>query len=498
MAAVVGVVALWLLATAGLRPLMLPDEGRYVGVAWEMLNAGQAWLPTLDGLPYFHKPPLFYALTAASMAVLGPGVVAARLASWLGALVALLSLAWFVRRHVGERAAITSIGVLATMPMFFLGAQFANMDMLVAGCVTAAVVAFADAVLHGGAGPLPRATLLAGFAAMAFGVLAKGLVGVVLPALVMCAWLVPLRRWRTLRALLCWPAVALFGIITLPWFAAMEIGHPGFLDYFVVEHHLRRYAGSGFNNVEPVWFYVAVLALLTLPWPLALAARGVRPAAAGPRLDRLLVVWFGVVLVFFSLPQSKPIGYVLPALPPMAAWIGLRLANAGRRGRAVAALAPIVCLASVAWAAHAYAERNTQPLADVLAAQHHAGEPVVLLETHPFDLAFQARLHEVPTVVTDWDAVARTSHDDWRHELFEAARFAPARAATRLVPPAGLDGLLCAAPTSWVIAPLALASSRDWLAGPPAATTRDLGLWHVLRGGAAGRTRCANADVIAP
>ena len=27
----------WLTATAWARPLMLPDEGRYVGVAWEML-----------------------------------------------------------------------------------------------------------------------------------------------------------------------------------------------------------------------------------------------------------------------------------------------------------------------------------------------------------------------------------------------------------------------------------------------------------------------------
>jgi len=34
-----------------LRPLHLPDEGRYVGVAWEMLQAGQWLVPTLDGLP---------------------------------------------------------------------------------------------------------------------------------------------------------------------------------------------------------------------------------------------------------------------------------------------------------------------------------------------------------------------------------------------------------------------------------------------------------------
>jgi 4-amino-4-deoxy-L-arabinose transferase-like glycosyltransferase len=33
-------VLVWLAWTAWARPLMLPDEGRYVGVAWEMLRSG--------------------------------------------------------------------------------------------------------------------------------------------------------------------------------------------------------------------------------------------------------------------------------------------------------------------------------------------------------------------------------------------------------------------------------------------------------------------------
>ena len=48
----------WLAATAWLRPLAVPDEGRYVGVAWDMLRTGDWLVPRLDGLPYFHKPPL--------------------------------------------------------------------------------------------------------------------------------------------------------------------------------------------------------------------------------------------------------------------------------------------------------------------------------------------------------------------------------------------------------------------------------------------------------
>ena len=64
-------VLLWFAAGAGLRPLMLPDEGRYVGIAWEMLRSGEWLTPTLDGLPFFHKPPLFYWVTAAALALFG-------------------------------------------------------------------------------------------------------------------------------------------------------------------------------------------------------------------------------------------------------------------------------------------------------------------------------------------------------------------------------------------------------------------------------------------
>ena len=72
--------AAWLLATAWIRPLALPDEGRYVGVAWDMLGSGDWLVPRLDSLPYFHKPPLFYWITACSLAVFGPSEWAARAA----------------------------------------------------------------------------------------------------------------------------------------------------------------------------------------------------------------------------------------------------------------------------------------------------------------------------------------------------------------------------------------------------------------------------------
>ena len=90
-----------------------PSEGRYVGVAWEMLRSGDWLTPTLDGQPFFHKPPLFYWITASSLSVFGLHEWAGRLASLIGACAAAIAIALFMRRWRGLPAARASLLVLA-------------------------------------------------------------------------------------------------------------------------------------------------------------------------------------------------------------------------------------------------------------------------------------------------------------------------------------------------------------------------------------------------
>lgn len=49
---------LLLMALAAFRPLALPDEGRYAEVGRWMAMSGDWLTPRLDGIPFFHKPPL--------------------------------------------------------------------------------------------------------------------------------------------------------------------------------------------------------------------------------------------------------------------------------------------------------------------------------------------------------------------------------------------------------------------------------------------------------
>ena len=63
----------WLALLAWPRPLMLPDEGRYVGVAWETMRSWRLARATLNGLALLPQAAtVLHWITAASTAF-GPG-----------------------------------------------------------------------------------------------------------------------------------------------------------------------------------------------------------------------------------------------------------------------------------------------------------------------------------------------------------------------------------------------------------------------------------------
>ncbi|WP_338414316.1 glycosyltransferase family 39 protein [uncultured Sphaerotilus sp.] len=440
-----GLLALWLLLTIGLRPLLLPDEGRYSEVAREMLR-GDGLVPTLLGLPFFHKPPLMYWLDIAGMHLLGVHAFAARVAPALGAWLMGAALFLDLRRRVGPREALIALGVMATTPFFFIGGQYANHDMLVAGLITVAIVCGQRAVDD------PARTdlrwLLAAWGAMALGVLAKGLIGVVLPVLVVGPWLLAQRRWRQCLGLMHPLAVGLFLLIAAPWFVAMQLRYPGFFDYFFMEQHFRRFAQVGFNNAQPAWFYVAVLPLLTLPWSLWLPAAWRTPPQG---LQRGLVLWWLVAITgFFSMPTSKLVGYVLPAVPPLCMLLGLAVAR-GSAWRKVLPAAAVLCVgivAALAWKA----PHSHRDLGEALARQHQPQDRVVFVDGAFFDVPFYAGLTQPPIVLSNWNDPDLPKTDNWRKELFDAGRFDPPAAARQLWRTDRAAELLCAPGTIWFIA----------------------------------------------
>lgn len=451
----------WLAFTFGLRSLAVPDEGRYVGVAWSMLHSGDWLVPRLDGLPYFHKPPLFYWITAASLALFGHHEWAARIAPLLGAAAGTTALYLFARRWWSQRVANLALVALVTQPLVFVGAQYANLDMLVAGCIGVTVCAFAHAALLLAEGRDARAAMAIGYLFTALGLLAKGLIGIVLPGMILVVWLLLQRRPRVILSLLAfWPGLLLFLVVAGPWFVLMQREFANFSYYFFYVQHFARFAEGGFNNQQPFYFYPVVLAGLALPWSIWLVASLWRREAAADPLHRglrqLLWLWLVLITLFFSLPQSKLVGYIFPTAWPLALIAAdgfARIAPGVTRlklWRASAVLAATACLAVIGWAT-VKPMHSLRPIGEALAQRVAPGDRVVFIGGYYFDVPYYARLRAPVIVVDQWDDARLTSVDSWRKELADAARFAPQRGARTLVLFKDAPARLCTGPRTWFV-----------------------------------------------
>jgi 4-amino-4-deoxy-L-arabinose transferase-like glycosyltransferase len=446
-------IGLWLGWLSWLRPLMLPDEGRYAGVAWDMFKSHTFAVPLMNGMPYFHKPPLYYWLAEIAFYFFGVNEWSARLPSLLGAWAALAAVYAFTLRYRDVRTARIAALILATLPFFYGGAQFANMDMLVAATITLATLSGAASVMEHRAGrPYKRLMLACGFFA-ALALLSKGLIGIVLPTLVLFAWIALLKSWKSLRVLTWPPAIAIFLLFGLPWFVVMQVRYPEFFNYFFIYQQFDRFSGTGFNNVQPFWFYIPVLLGATIPWTLwgrKLIEKDFWAEPKAREFRLLMGVWVIVVLVFFSLPTSKLLGYILPAIPPLAALLAeavmyaavLPSRNTRRFVRISFAVAASVCIAAVMLTA-IYGKHSVKPLIARYAGTIATDDELITLRGYPFDLSFYARTKKPTWIIDTWNDPSFVRRDSWRKELLDAAELAPAIGRQVLVQPEQLRNRLC-------------------------------------------------------
>jgi 4-amino-4-deoxy-L-arabinose transferase-like glycosyltransferase len=95
-------VAIWLALLAWMRPLALPDEGRYLDIARWMAESGDWIVPRVNGLPFLHKPPLYFWLEAGAIQTLGLSPFVGRLVS-IASAVAMCSCVLWVEAGVQRR-----------------------------------------------------------------------------------------------------------------------------------------------------------------------------------------------------------------------------------------------------------------------------------------------------------------------------------------------------------------------------------------------------------
>ncbi len=311
----------------GVPGLTDPDEGRYAEIAREMLVLQDYLTPHLNFLPYLEKPPLVYWLTALSLRFGGLNEWAARAIPALSALGGVLAVYWLAARLWGARTAFLAGLVTATSSGYFLLAHLLTLDMSLTCFMTWGIGLTYVALRNQERRYLPWAYLALGLA-----VLTKGPVGVVLPALIFLVWFLARKQVRDIWKLWHPGGAFLLAVLVLPWYILVGWRNPDFWRYFFWHENIQRFLAPQIHAGEPVYFYFGVLAVGFLPWVFLLpwAWQASVPESPSPEAcqDRLfLVIWFGVIFLFFSLARSKLFPYLLPGLPPLAILVARALSE---------------------------------------------------------------------------------------------------------------------------------------------------------------------------
>jgi 4-amino-4-deoxy-L-arabinose transferase-like glycosyltransferase len=323
----IALLALVRLATLATYPVMDTTESRYAEIARQMLATGDWLTPQISpGVPFWGKPPLSTWLSAASMAVFGVNEFAARLPSLLLALGCGALVFGLARRRAGRDAAVLATAFFASTLLVFVAAGAVMTDAALAFGTTLSMAGFWVAV-----DARPARARLAGYAfftGLAIGLLAKGPIALVLVVLPVGVWTLWTRSWRAAWSGLPWiGGTLLAATLVVPWYLAAERATPGFLDYFIVGEHWRRFVEPGWTGdlygaaharprgmIWPFWIAAALpWSVLAVGWLVraALARRGVLRTLVGDRWQAYLLLWSIAPMLFFTISANILATYVL-------------------------------------------------------------------------------------------------------------------------------------------------------------------------------------------
>ena len=327
-------------ATLGHNALVRPDEGRYAEIPREMLASGDWITPRLDGLKYFEKPALQYWATAIAYRGFGLHEWTARLWSALTGFLGILLTGYTGARLYDRRTGFIAAAILASSFLYFAIGHIAILDMGVTFFMLASLATLLLAQTSSSA-TAQRNWMLACWAAMGLSMLSKGLIGIALPGAVLITYSLVQRDWHIWRRLYLLSGLAVFALITLPWFVLVSRANPEFLWFFFIHEHFERFLTPEAGRVHPWYTFIPVVALGMLPWlaPLiaslreALSGKSQRPRGSFSP-ESMLWVWSGFIFLFFSVSHSKLVPYILPIFPALALLTARYIASAPGRSLA--------------------------------------------------------------------------------------------------------------------------------------------------------------------
>jgi 4-amino-4-deoxy-L-arabinose transferase-like glycosyltransferase len=328
---VIAVAVIWF-SNLEYRILIKPDEGRYAEIPREMVASGDWTTPRLNDIKYFEKPPLQYWATAAAYEVFGEHQWTSRLWAGLTGFSGIF-LVWFAGlRLFGREAAAYSAMLLGSSLLYVLIGHVNTLDMGVTFFISLGIFSFLIAQEESDT-KRRRNWMLLAWAGMALAVLSKGLMGLILPGTAIFIYCIAQRDFSVLKRMHWLAGLAVFFLITAPWFYYMMKANPEFFDKFFIYEHYTRFTTKQHGRYQPWYYFIPILLSGMLPWTLLMLDTLWRAWSDNVSLSkvfnpaRFLLIWAVFIYLFFTASGSKLPSYLLPMFPALALLMGKRIAE---------------------------------------------------------------------------------------------------------------------------------------------------------------------------
>ncbi|MFZ1686897.1 MAG: glycosyltransferase family 39 protein [Flavobacteriales bacterium] len=331
-------------------PVMDVDAAQYASMSAQMARDGH-WLQLFDrDLPYLDKPPLLFWLSAASVKLFGVLPWAYKLPSILFALAGCWGVFKFTRLHYDTRTAHTAALVYGSSVAMLQMTNDVRCDTLLTSNVILAIWA-------GMAWLKDRRTLHLLLAAVfiALAMLAKGPIGLAVPALALGGHVAITGQWRALRDARLLLVPLSVGLLLLPMCFGLYRQHGAHgISFYFWEQSFGRITGSNrWRDDSSGLFFLHTFLWVALPWTL-FALFGLVTGLLGifrrKRALREYASICGVVLTVIALSFShyKLPHYLFVIMPLVAVVVARALTTAHARLLALVQLAVAALIGALA------------------------------------------------------------------------------------------------------------------------------------------------------
>lgn len=302
------------------------DDAAYAHEAKAMLESGDWWTLSLNGNPDFDKPPLFIWLIALSFKLFGMSDFSAKIPGVMlgwGTILITFFLVKELFSQEGEEERswlpVLSMLALATTQYFLKYSSHAMTDVPFTFFFTTAIYFYVLGLRN-------NTFLLLSGISIGLGLLMRSPMGIFPLAIIFCH-LTMSKRYKLFLSPHLISSIIIALLLPATWYVAE---YRLFGDFFINRHFNNVLAHSvETTNRTPgqqlLWYfeYLFKLGRLYLPWfpfmlfGLFLSFKKLKEGKS-KEIQFLLLIWLFVVLIPFSVAESKVLRYILPVFPVMS------------------------------------------------------------------------------------------------------------------------------------------------------------------------------------